>query len=126
MNPQGFRWIRLPLRLALYARDDWTCLACGLRGRWTKQPSPRYRARALSLDHVQADGGNRADNLVTLCVSCNATRADVPFDVWRPDLLDALAFRLTSPVDRALGLALCRELDPGWLRSQRWRPRTAA
>lgn len=63
----GSKWIRPEKRLAIYHRDDFTCLYC-LRG--------ELDGVLLTLDHVtpRFDGGsNEADNLVTACLTCNST-----------------------------------------------------
>jgi len=66
----GFKWIRMALRLAIYARDNYECVYCGARDN-------------LTLDHLRPrskSGSNKPSNLVTACVSCNASRGDKP---WR-------------------------------------------
>lgn len=121
MNPQGFRWIYLPTRLAIYARDSWTCLVCGRAGAWHKGRGKAFvdlRPEALSLDHVLPalfGGTSTPDNLVTTCVGCNARRQDRALVVVWPELVDAFTAAVTSPIDRALGRALCAELDPAFL-----------
>lgn len=77
---QGSKWIRRERRWAFYARDSWTCLYCEAR--------PAGEAAVLSLDHFhpvskEATDAEKArsatpDNIVTLCVSCNSSRQDVP------------------------------------------------
>jgi 5-methylcytosine-specific restriction endonuclease McrA len=54
-------------RLAVFARDDWTCVYCGTVG----------TADTLSVDHLQprVKGGDRtAGNLVTACHACNRAK----------------------------------------------------
>jgi 5-methylcytosine-specific restriction endonuclease McrA len=54
-------------------RDDYTCQNCGFDG--------HGRERALTVDHIQpvADGGSsKLWNLQTLCLNCNALKADSP------------------------------------------------
>jgi hypothetical protein len=120
VNPQGFRWIRLSTRLAIYARDEFRCLACDLEGSWQKQGRRGWhsmRPSALSLDHViskLAGGSNRPDNLVTLCVGCNSSRQESLFVDWRPDLMAKLWDAISTPIDRAHGLSLAKALDPKW------------
>lgn len=63
-NWYGMNWIRKDKRLAIYRRDDFSCVYCGSREK-------------LTLDHVipHNDGGsNEADNLVTCCHECNCSR----------------------------------------------------
>jgi hypothetical protein len=120
MNPQGFRWCHLSTRLAVYARDDWHCLACRVALRWQKGRGKwtDCRAKAASLDHVVPKvlgGSNDPTNLITLCVSCNSSRADALLELWRPDLVDVALVQTSTPIDRALGRALAAELDPAWV-----------
>lgn len=59
----GMNWIRQEKRLALYMRDNFSCLYCGAgieQGEVT-----------LSLDHVKHWAGNHESNLVTACMDCN-------------------------------------------------------
>jgi len=129
-HKQGFRWISLRTRLAIYSRDDWRCLACGRkvtwrkgRGKWTD-----HRPTAASLDHVTprcVGGSNAPSNLITLCVGCNSARADVPIGAWRPELLDTVAIAVSTPIDRAMGRALADELDPAFGERMRAKDRGA-
>jgi hypothetical protein len=125
VNPQGFRWVRLSLRLAVYARDGWTCLWCLRpvswapgRGRWSD-----CRPAAASLDHLRpksAGGQNHHGNLVTLCVGCNARKRDLPPDASLPaDVHDRCLAAVASPVDRRLGCLLAEELCPRWVERER-------
>ncbi len=57
-------------RVAVFRRDDFTCVYCGRDG--TKDPEVR-----LSIDHVEPrmrGGDNSAGNVVTACVSCNRAK----------------------------------------------------
>lgn len=140
MNPQGFRWIALSTRLAIYARDGWRCLCCHRALRWKKGHGSKsarttdIRPGAASLDHVipKSQGGTNApENLITLCVRCNSCRSDEPLETWQPRLVDLAAIAVSTPIDRALGRALADELDPGYARRNRrackaWRERRAA
>src|SRR5262245_59974765 len=115
MNVHGFRWIRLSTRLAIYARDGFRCLSCGRLGTWKpgRGTWSDHRPEALSLDHVTpkcVGGSNAPTNLITLCVGCNSQRQDLPIGAWRPDLLDAVAIAVTTPIDRQLGMRLAEEL----------------
>jgi 5-methylcytosine-specific restriction endonuclease McrA len=73
------------LRAEVYARDDYTCQACGWRpvlipehydGRFTVGPP---EARYLTLDHIKplCAGGNLKEpsNLQTLCDACNGGKS---------------------------------------------------
>jgi len=125
VNPQGFRWIRLSTRFAIYERDGFRCLVCGHQGSWQKQKGWSWksmRPSALSLDHVvpKAWGGTNApDNLVTLCVGCNSSRKDVAFVDWCPRIWARVQRALQTPIDRARGRALAAELDPAWVARER-------
>lgn len=65
---QGMNWIRPATRLAIYMRDDMTCVWC--------LKSVRHGAR-LTLDHVRPvtkGGDNAPSNLITACSRCNVRR----------------------------------------------------
>lgn len=67
-------WIRPERRLAIYLRDDVTCIYC-LRNLHGADP------RDVTLGHLvcKADGGtNDSSNLVTACRACNCSRQDKP------------------------------------------------
>lgn len=66
----GGKWIRPDKRLAIYLRDQFTCVYCNAN--LANQP-----ARLRSLDHVipVVDGGtNEHTNLVTACKKCNDSK----------------------------------------------------
>ena len=68
------QWIRTDKRLAIYLRDNFTCLYC-LKNLHDADPTD------ITLDHLicQADGGSNSEtNLVTACRSCNCSRQDKP------------------------------------------------
>ena len=72
-QPLG-RWIRPEKRLAIYLRDEFTCIYCGcdLHGAHPNQ---------ITLDHVRpvsAGGSNSEHNLVTACRRCNCSRGNKP------------------------------------------------
>ena len=65
---QGMNWCRPSTRLALYLRDGMCCVYCGAKAE---------DGAKLTLDHMTPytlGGSNKADNLVTACVSCNSAR----------------------------------------------------
>ncbi len=71
---RGGGWIVQSRRLAIYARDGWECLICGLNLRGCDP-------RAITLDHIRPrinGGGNDSRNLYTCCQSCNSKRQDRP------------------------------------------------
>lgn len=80
----GSHWIRPQRRYALYERDNWACVYCGLR---VHPRNLHEAARALSLDHIiprAAGGGNESDNLVTACRQCNRRKSAQPLWVAAP------------------------------------------
>lgn len=79
------QWIRTDLRVAIYLRDEFTCLYCSANLHGTD-------FRNITLDHVipKADGGsNRPANLITACLSCNCSKKEKPVEVFTtPERLD--------------------------------------
>ena len=72
-QPNG-QWIRSDKRLAIYLRDNMSCLYC-LKNLHDADPQD------ITLDHIrcQSDGGSNSEtNLVTACRSCNCSRQDKP------------------------------------------------
>ena len=68
----GMNWIRKDKRLALYARDGFSCAYCG---------ESLEDGITLSLDHLipRSQGtDNSASNLITACKRCNSARGDRP------------------------------------------------
>ncbi|MCB1711518.1 MAG: HNH endonuclease [Candidatus Riesia sp.] len=68
----GSNWIRKEKRLAIYLRDETSCVYCMSRVR-------------LTLDHIvprKRGGSNRSTNLVTSCLSCNSKRKDQPIAMF--------------------------------------------
>lgn len=62
------------LRATVFARDDYTCQYCGLRG------------VSLQCDHiipVSRGGSNDLDNLATACKPCNQSKCDKTLEEWR-------------------------------------------
>lgn len=104
VNKHGSKWIRKAKRVAIYMRDDWTCVYCetSLRAAPTS---------ACTLDHVvprSAGGSNDASNLVTACLTCNATRRDMRLRDFVQDeggmrrVRNALKRRINVPAARAM------------------------
>ena len=97
---QGQNWIRLDLRLAIYARDHFDCVWC--RHVFPFDPL----GYGLTLDHIDGPS-NRPDNLVTACNGCNAGRGGgrrMPRSAWQ-----RVRRALARPVDRDLGKAILAE-----------------
>lgn len=63
----GMHWIRDEKRLALYMRDNFSCLYCGV--------GIESEGVILTLDHVKHNGGNHESNLVTCCFDCNRAKS---------------------------------------------------
>lgn len=116
IDNQGSKWIRRSTRLAIYSRDGFCCVYCGKKvrgGKGTKGPG------AANLDHLhplELGGASTADNLVTACGTCNATKGTLPL----PKFLAALRVKgvdtavlpatirrqLRTPLNRAEGRRL--------------------
>jgi len=111
-NPeQGMNWCRLSTRLAIYHRDGFACVYCGLAAE-----DGGYK---LTLDHVLAcelGGTNEPTNLVTCCNRCNSAKGDDTMRGWLQSLreygFDATKIgarvrrQVKRPIDRAEGRRL--------------------
>jgi 5-methylcytosine-specific restriction endonuclease McrA len=64
----GMNWIRQEKRLALYMRDNFSCLYCN-------KGIESDEGMRLSLDHVKHFEGNHESNLVTACMDCNQAKS---------------------------------------------------
>lgn len=65
-------WIRRDKRMAIYARDNNSCVYCN-------------SISNLSLDHIipQSRGGSNDErNLVTSCISCNSSRHNMNIETF--------------------------------------------
>ena len=81
-NAHGSKWCRPERRLALYLRDGFACIYCGVNA---------DDGAALSLDHVlprELGGSNKGENLVTACVSCNSAKRNLVNREWFAMLRD--------------------------------------
>lgn len=70
-KPSGPAWARL--RAQVFARDDYTCQYCGVRG------------VRLECDHVvpaSRGGADDLDNLTTACRPCNQAKRDKTPEEW--------------------------------------------
>lgn len=79
---QGSKWCAPAKRMALYHRDGFCCVYCGIGA---------DQGAALSLDHILAcelGGTNEATNLVTACISCNSAKRDLTTRAWFAMLRD--------------------------------------
>lgn len=110
-NEYGSRWIRRTRRLALYMRDGFTCVYCGLS-------MLDHKPDNIELDHV--DGTeyfgspvHTNDNLVTCCQGCNRSKRDLPLDEWAaPDTVVRVVSALLQPVPQILAIAIVRQSTP--------------
>ena len=96
---QDMNWITQHKRLAIYIRDNFICMHCGMDLRKI-QPGDGIR---IELDHVipaSKGGSNAADNLITSCSACNAQRGNKDIEEVHP-LLSQRAH-----IERALALPL--------------------
>jgi 5-methylcytosine-specific restriction endonuclease McrA len=78
---QGSNWIRREKRIAIYRRDNHTCVYCGRE----------VATEVATLDHVLAceiGGDNSEKNLVTACLSCNSSKRDLPLAKFLSTLAD--------------------------------------
>ncbi len=101
-QPEG-QWIRREKRLALYLRDEFTCLYCG-RNLKTAAPAD------ITLDHLlprHFGGTNDPTNLVTACRSCNCSRQDRPWVDFAPGgARERIEQRRQEPLNLTLAKAL--------------------
>lgn len=75
-NWQGMNWCNPVTRLAIYLRDDLTCVWCQAKAAEDVK---------LSLDHRRPHvrgGDNSPGNLMTACITCNSARGDKPIRVF--------------------------------------------
>ena len=78
---QGSKWIRREKRLAIYRRDNHTCVYC----------AADLACQVATLDHVrpcELGGTNHESNLVTACLSCNSAKRDLPLSAFLAILTD--------------------------------------
>ena len=109
-NAHGSKWIRPEKRLAIYLRDGMACAYCGARAEDGAQ---------LSLDHLQPrelGGSHDASNLVTCCVSDNASRQDSSMREWFAVLRDRgvdtskLSARIRWLTERKLDISAAKKM----------------
>lgn len=105
-------WITKERRLAIYMRDNFCCVYCGKELKYS-QP------RTINLDHLLPRKGNTVkhlpnglsinheSNLVTACLSCNASRQDKPFtDYATGGALERIFIQIKQPINVKLAKAL--------------------
>lgn len=106
MNKHGSRWIRPEKRLAIYIRDDFACVYCGLA---LKDAPPAD----VTLDHLDArtnGGNNDASNLITACRRCNSQRQAKP---WQEYATGGGVYRIETQRQLPLNLELAKALIAG-------------
>ena len=107
----GYKWIRLSTRYAIYARDQFKCVWCSTA------------PLRLSLDHLMPwskGGGNHPTNLVTCCFACNAKRGNLSPQCWaecfqEPNkVLARVEQQTATPINRYVGreLAMAQKKKP--------------
>lgn len=102
-NGQGSKWIAKSSRLAIYLRDEFTCQYCG---KSLKGAEPEE----IGLDHLVCSshgGSNGADNLITVCRSCNSSRGTRPWRDYAPGgAQERIEATLRKPLNRVLARAI--------------------
>lgn len=112
-NHNGQKWIRNEKRCAIYARDGFRCIYC-------------LELRRVCLDHVDPEGGNGEENLVSSCWDCNSDKGSETLEEWiarrgaRGEPLEALrmlrqrvAIHTFLPLNRSLGKRLEKKRPRG-------------
>lgn len=100
-QPTG-QWIRTHKRLAIYLRDEFTCLVCGadLHG-----AAPSH----IHLDHAKPKskgGSNESTNLYTCCAKCNCSRQDKPLNKFvDADVLKGIRLHMRRSLTKYVALA---------------------
>jgi hypothetical protein len=96
-------WIRPAKRLAIYMRDDFSCMYCG-------RDLHSADAADVTLDHLVCrshGGSNEADNLVTACRSCNSARGAKSVEEYAPGgALERIALARIIPLNVKLAKAI--------------------
>jgi len=83
----GSKWIRREKRLAIYMRDNFSCLWCG---------KSHDNGALLQIDHLipQSKGGdNEPNNLLTACKPCNDRRGDMSVEEFIATLSKSVSGR---------------------------------
>ena len=81
----GSSWIARKIRLALYARDTYTCLFCRCVCHTDVSDD---RCMMATLDHLDGNHkNNKRRNLATVCYRCNSRKKDTDADVFLGKIL---------------------------------------
>jgi hypothetical protein len=104
---QGSNWCRPERRVAIYLRDIFTCLACNT-------DLSNAPPRDIHLDHLEprsGAGNNDASNLVTICITCNSQRHDMPWrEFYSPEAQARVEATIAKPLNVRLAKAVCARL----------------
>ena len=117
-NEHGAKWIRRPRRLALYMRDAFTCVYCGLS-------LHHARPSDVTLDHVdprEVFGQllHINSNLVTACLPCNTNKGSMMVNEWvHGHTLARVEAATVAPVPQLLASHIYTTVTPSKRRS-RW------
>jgi CRISPR/Cas system Type II protein with McrA/HNH and RuvC-like nuclease domain len=110
-NKHGSSWIRAEKRLAIYIRDQFTCVYC-------QRDLRSADKRDVTLDHITprcVRTDNSAHNLVTACLSCNSTRRDTPLaEFATSQAMGRVAMQRNMPLNLDLARAIIQDrmVDP--------------
>lgn len=102
-------WITRERRLAIYLRDNFTCVYC-------ERDLHHVDAAVITLDHIvpRADGGsNHTTNLVTACHLCNSTRRATNYKVFARQNDKTAIRRVNSLRRRRINLSLAKSIIAG-------------
>ncbi len=69
-------WLNDVTRVAIYLRDRHQCVYCA------HPPDPESHLTVDHLRSLEAGGSNQPENLVTACMSCNASKQDKTLREW--------------------------------------------
>ncbi len=107
----GSNWIRKERRFAIYHRDGFSCVWCGV--------GIEDSNVELSLDHLIPavdGGGNESTNLVTSCGKCNSSRGCMSIRDYATkvtsskqsarNLLARIMYRIRKPLDMQAAMTI--------------------
>jgi HNH endonuclease len=94
-----------PLRDAVYERDGFACVYCGITG-------DQEQGVVITVDHVVPvyfGGSHLGSNLVTACDTCNWMKSIYPLDLW-VQLAERLGYGDSAVIEHRVRAALARKL----------------
>lgn len=106
----GSKFITRLKRCTIYARDGEHCVYCVRRVKIAQRVGYRHK-RAATIDHVNPNGGNGYDNLVTACWQCNHEKSD-KLDSWHASAAGKANLNNILPWMRERGRKLCKHYYP--------------